>query len=300
MLFSLQLFGVFFFAIQFLRTLLHNNAACENGEDCVSIMGRESFYFHLIVAHVAIGMSTMALMFYAIMPARAVELSLMLYCPIRDYRSRIPFAVSTIATASVALKEHISGVAFLAYRMVALSAVWVLLWFLAVAYVSAAGYFRSCDEQVEDEDGGEPTNNCSVPWSGVFLYIYFLVSLYWTAQVLRYLFYTTVAGVVGHWWSATPNSVGGSLCLASTCNLGSIALGAIVIAPVQTFRWIDQCSRPRGNDGPDDDCWHDDAVPEFLDEVRPPSTPKCCFLLGSCADPIDQAVEFINKWAFGT
>jgi hypothetical protein len=75
-LFCLQLFGVFFFAFKFLLTL---NDACEakqaQGEDCVS-MGGESFYFHLIVAHVAAGISTMAFLLYVSMPARAVKLSL--------------------------------------------------------------------------------------------------------------------------------------------------------------------------------------------------------------------------------
>jgi len=76
-------------------------------------------------------------------------------------------------------------------------------------------------------------------------YIVFLLvlSMYWTQQVIRNVVHVTVAGTVGTWWwapheanSCCSEAVRSSHARAMTNSFGSICLGSLIVAIIQTIK----------------------------------------------------------------
>jgi len=68
-------------------------------------------------------------------------------------------------------------------------------------------------------------------------------SFYWTTQVIRNLLHMTVAGVVGNWFYYTdanmaPSPTWNSFKRASTWSLGSVAFGSLLVAVIETLKFI--------------------------------------------------------------
>jgi hypothetical protein len=84
--------------------------------------------------------------------------------------NRIPFAAANLVTAVSAVRANI-GLAFYAYLSIIWLFGWTILW--AVACYSTMVVISNCDEN----------GNCSSEISGIVIFL-FLVSFYWTAQVI--------------------------------------------------------------------------------------------------------------------
>lgn len=150
--------------------------------------------------------------------------------------SRIPFAASNLITAIAAVRENM-GLAVYAYWSVVVLFAWSVCWALATSstiYVQA-----QCD----------PEGNCEGSVSGLLMFGFFL-SFYWTSQIITNVVHVTTAGTVGTWWfnpedasgccsSGVRDSYGRSL----TTSFGSICLGSLLVAIVQSLKEIAYAAR---------------------------------------------------------
>jgi hypothetical protein len=130
-------------------------------------------------------------------------------------------------------------------------------------------------------------------YSGIWwtITISFLLSFYWTNQVLGNVVQATVAGAVGTWWFDPEETHGccccspaltGSLFRSVTYSFGSICFGSLIVAVIQTLRALvdnaAQNNRDRGGDG----CGGALLI----------CLVQCLLQL------LEQAAEYFNKWAF--
>jgi len=169
-------------------------------------------------------------------------------------QSRIPFAAANLTTALTAVRANL-GTAVVAYIFLGLAMGWTMWW-------------------------GVVTSGMMNAYGNGIVYL-FLVSYYWTHQVLKNIVHVTVAGVVGTWWFA-PNeassfcsqAVGDSLARATTYSFGSICFGSLIVALIQALRALNH--HLRGNE-------------EFQIVV---CVIDC--ILGC----IEAIVEYFNKWAY--
>jgi len=118
---------------------------------------------------------------------------------------------------------------------------------MGICFVIYDGENDNCNESDKDSNGNCPKNISS---GTVFL---FLLSFYWTSQVIANIVFVTASGVVATWYFLFPNqtpssTVGGSLKRACWNSLGSICFGSFIIALIQTIRAMIQMSRNSKND----------------------------------------------------
>jgi hypothetical protein len=184
--------------------------------------------------------------------------------------NRIPFAAANLVAAVTAIRANL-GLAFFAYTNLLVSFAWSLWW--AVAVVATTYVLNDCDK-----DG-----NCQRDEvNGVLLFL-FLVSYFWTAQVIKNVVHVTVAGTVGTWWfapreasSCCSRGVRDSYLRAITTSFGSICLGSLIVAIIQAVKEVIQSLRDS-----------DDGGGSML---------LCCaHCLLSC---IESLAEYFNQWAF--
>jgi hypothetical protein len=118
-----------------------------------------------------------------------------------------------------------------------------------------------------------------IGWGIVFLY---LISFFWTQQVIQNIVHVVVASVLGTWWHnpAAADACWGSalndggLVQATSYSLGSIAFGSLVAGFVQALKYLNRMARSRNK------C----------------SCVVCCIdCLLSCVQSI---TEYFNKWAY--
>jgi hypothetical protein len=207
---------------------------------------------------------------------------------------RIPFAAANVATAMAAIHAN-KGLLVMAYGMAFVATVWTLLWGFAVAQIvtQEKDWVMECTAQ---EGGDEPEEeDCHLSTRGKWVGIGFLLSLYWTSQVITNIFHTTIAGVVGTWWF-TPEAerpVGGccgfnaaiydSWVRSTIYSFGSICLGSLLVAILQVLSVIVRLARQqRDDDG---------------NRRRENSIVWC--LLQFVVDHLEKLMEYINQWAFG-
>ena len=182
--------------------------------------------------------------------------------------NRIPFAAANLCAAVTAVRSNL-GVAFFAYTNLIATFLWSLWWSIAV--VATTYVLNECDN----------SGNCESQRVNGFMMFLFLVSYFWTTQILKNVLHTTVAGVVGSWWhfpaeasSCCSKGVRDSYMRSLTTSFGSIALGSLIVAIIQAIREVIQSLR-------------DEEGGSML---------LCCaqFLLGC----IESLAEYFNQWAF--
>jgi len=121
---------------------------------------------------------------------------------------RIPFATANIEIAMKALQDN-RGLWIVAYLVTMKAYLWTLIWvctFLQV-FVFSPSWVYDCQHYDDDDDDDQHASSSSFAydtcqWStrGRWIVVALLLSLFWTAQVLKNIFHTTIAGVVGTWW----------------------------------------------------------------------------------------------------
>ena len=153
---------------------------------------------------------------------------------------RIPFAASNLVTAVTAVRANM-GLALYAYLSVLLVALWSVWWSigtLATLYVT---------------NGCQANGECQSEVNGGIVFL-FLLSFYWTMQVIANVVHCTTAGTVGTWWF-TPEEANGccskavrdSYIRSLTYSFGSICLASLVVAIVQAIREIVHSLRENGD-----------------------------------------------------
>jgi hypothetical protein len=232
--------------------------------NCAQQLIKTALFFNIFVA---VGMLLMALV------AGVIEVAIMaliglLFSAYYTYVvwNRIPFAASNLITAVTAVRANI-GLSFFAYTNLIMSFLWSIFW--SIAFFSTFFVLGGCDA-----DG-----NCENEINGFAVFL-FLVSYFWTAQVLKNVVHTTVAGTVGTWWFV-PNEANGccsqgvrdSYWRSITSSFGSICFGSLLVAIVQAVKEVVHSMREGG-----------DSIVACIAE----------FILGCIA----SLVEYFNQWAF--
>lgn len=154
---------------------------------------------------------------------------------------RIPFAAANLKAAISALQMN-SGISFVALATTIGMFIWSFVWVLALLGV----YVRSASCQ----DG-----TCSAHIQGLVL-CFFILSYYWTASVINNILHVTVAGLVGTWVFSPIDAcqfcspaIGDSFVRASTYSFGSVCLGSLVAAVLQTLYLLLNEARRNGRSG---------------------------------------------------
>jgi hypothetical protein len=140
---------------------------------------------------------------------------------------------------------------------------------MALAYQNVGG----------DNDNNDD-NNQSMNLSGGAMFAMLLL-FYWTHQTISNVVHCTVAGTVGTWWfhpasasSFCSQGVTSSLNRSVTYSLGSITLGSLIVALVQTLRAL-------------------------VEQIRHHSDDGILICIADCLlGMIQGLVEYFNKWAF--
>ncbi|GAX15239.1 hypothetical protein FisN_1Hh676 [Fistulifera solaris] len=179
---------------------------------------------------------------------------------------RIPFAAANLVTAVTAVRANM-GLAFYAYLSLVILFGWSIFW--AISSVSTMYVLGGCNPQLECQN--------EVGASIIFL---FLISYYWTIQVISNVVHVTTSGTVGTWWMVPEEANGccsqavrDSYYRSMTTSFGSICLGSLIVAILQ-------------------------AIKETLHHAREEhgSALACCAecIIGC----VESLMEYFNKWAF--
>jgi hypothetical protein len=136
-------------------------------------------------------------------------------------KDRIPFASAVLTTAASAVEANFQGLVGAIYGGFLCQILWVFLWSVA-AYGTISH--------------SENNNNGSTG----FMMFYLVLSFYWGLQVINYVIGVTCGGSVACWWfqPQRPAPVRGSLLRAVTTSFGSICFGALIVAILQTLRFM--------------------------------------------------------------
>lgn len=113
--------------------------------------------------------------------------------------------------------------------------------------------------------------------TNIGLFVFFVFTFYWTMQVIKNVVHVTVSGLFATWYfmsnAMPPNPTLGAFARAMTTSFGSICLGSLIVALIQTLRAIIGAFRGNRNN-----------------------------LLAACADCIlgciDALVQYFNHYAF--
>jgi hypothetical protein len=167
---------------------------------------------------------------------------------------RIPFAASNLRTALTAVQANM-GLAVVAYFFMFVAFGWSIWWVVGLSSALV-----------------------NVGQGIIFL---FLVSYYWTHQVITNTVHVTTAGVIGTWWfvpdeasSCCSRALNDSFVRATTYSFGSICFGSLLVAIVQALRALHHMA-------------HDNEDMGILVCIID------CIL--AC---IQGIIEYLNKWAY--
>ncbi len=182
---------------------------------------------------------------------------------------RISFAACNLATATSAVKANL-GLSFVAYSSLISMFGWSAFWL--VSAVPTLYVTSGCDAQA---------GACEKEANGLIVFT-LLISYYWTFQVIQNTVQVTVAGVVGTWWyvpteasSFCSRSIGDSYTRSLTYSFGSICLGSLIVAVVESLITMTRNLRESGDGG---------SV--FL------CIAECILSL------LRDIIEYFNRWAF--
>jgi hypothetical protein len=232
----------------------------------------------------AIGMITASLWFSIILCGLVALLSFFVAPPVgviygiftvclfwyaKKVKNRIPYAASNLK-CSISVLQNNLGLGLVAMGSMIGLVGYLSTWLLAFNFTINLDAMR---------DNNSVDNDLS-PLGG-FVALMFLLSFYWTHEVLRNIVRTTVSGVVGTWWFAPAEAasfcspgVRESAIRASTYSLGSIAFGSLIVAVLQLIR---NTLRNAQND-------------------RNGGILRC---IAACIlSYIEALVEYFNKWAY--
>mmetsp|Transcript_17228 Transcript_17228/g.25244 ORF Transcript_17228/g.25244 Transcript_17228/m.25244 type:complete len:542 (-) Transcript_17228:196-1821(-) len=182
--------------------------------------------------------------------------------------ARIPFAAMNLKAGVSAIRSNF-GVTFFAYSALFALFGWHIWFFIAFSSWISVQYL---DYEDQGGDGAEFQVNGGI----VFL---FLLSYYWTYQVIQNTVHVTVSGTVGTWWfqpadasSCCSSGVTDSYMRAITYSFGSICLGSLIVAIVQ-------------------------AIKEQIREAQEEGNILLC-ILQSLLSCIENLIEYFNNFAY--
>ena len=244
---------------------------------------RASLWFSVVLCGMA------ALIFLPLAPPAGILYMVMtgcLVCYARSVQHKIQIAACNLTCAIRVVKANL-GIALVALgvlvALIAFSFSWTLA-FVGTMSLDALKEPVPMDQQSyntynsNNDDDKEELNGL-----GGGLAILFLLSFYWTHQVLQNVLRSSVAGVVGTWWftpleasSFCSPAVRDSFLRSSTYSLGSVAFGSLIVAILQLLRsMLRSAANDRNNRN---------GILHCI---------AACILLY-----LERIVEYFNKWAY--
>ena len=184
---------------------------------------------------------------------------------------RIPFSAANLSTALTAVKSNI-GITILAFGMMLVLVIWSVLWTL-----SYYGIYMHATQGCTDDQCREDKN----PLAGIVGFM-FLLSFYWTSEVIKNILHVTTAGVVATFWhvpeeanSCCSPAISDSLKRSMVTSFGSICFGSLLMAIVRVLRYLVHQARRSNNR----------------------NTLLLCVLecLVAC---LENVIEYTTKWAY--
>lgn len=220
-----------------------------------------------------------AVIFLAIAPFVGViygVITVCLICYARSVQSRIPYAASNLKAGITVLKTN------LGLGLVAIGAVVGLIGYSA-SWAYGFGGVMQLDSMKDTSESlsSSSTDQTDLSPLGGFVGFLFILSFYWTHQVLQNVARATVSGVVGTWWfspieasSFCSSAVSSSFYRSTTYSFGSICFGSLIVALLHMLRDSLRKARNDRNGG-------------ILSCIA------LCIL-----SYIEALVEYMNKWAY--
>lgn len=149
---------------------------------------------------------------------------LFLYC----VRDRVPLTITLIEIV-LHIVDKYSSMLVVAFLTIAIQLIWVVVWIITLISVYYA----------YNPDGGSSNS----PWGAI---IGLVLSFFWTFGVIKNLLHCTIAGTTGTWYFYhddelavhAPNPTWSAFKRAASTSLGSVAFGSLLVAVVQTIRFI--------------------------------------------------------------
>ncbi|KAJ3362269.1 putative choline transporter, neither null mutation nor overexpression affects choline transport [Allomyces javanicus] len=196
----------------------------------------------------------------------------------RAYRERMPFASVMLATVADVTMKY-GGTVWTGIFGLVLGLGYLIFW--AVSIIAFYLYFGNPTTTTSPSTGQTRTtvNGTLYP-----IYVFSLLSWYWTSQVISNVVHVTVAGVFASFYFLSGSPTGmpssptwGAFKRATTTSFGSICFGSLIIALIQTTRAV---LRQIAQDS-------DSAVGAFL---------ACC--IECLLAWIEGLVEYFNFYAF--
>jgi len=155
--------------------------------------------------------------------------------------NRIPFAAANLRTALSAVQTN-GGICVVAYGIAFVAMIWTGIWSLALIGVSFKE--STCVSGV-----------CQ-PHMNAISIVLLILSFYWTSQVLQNVLHVTVSGVVGTWWfdpqdalSVFSPAIVDSLRRSTTYSFGSICMGSLLVAIIQSMEAMVRSAKRQNNQG---------------------------------------------------
>jgi hypothetical protein len=292
------------------------------------------FYFNLLATTVAIGWSSLALFVYGTFAEHIIQATLIVSPVILLVLSvtsavytgnaaiglgggisfllsmwwawrvwhRIPFAAANLTTAMAAIRANF-GIAIVSFVSLLNTMIFSLIWAIAVVGLLVTMNHKTKQHCSDGNADGSTTDddddrNCSKQQdnNGEFwIFCFFLLSLYWTIQVIQNVLHTTVAGVVGTWWfapseaaSCCSRAIWDSLYRSITYSFGSICLGSLVVAVVQLLHFLVRVARNNNGNRRNNNRRNENIGGEI-----------CLCLLECVIQQLERLIQYVNKWAFG-
>jgi len=140
---------------------------------------------------------------------------------------RIPFAAANLRTALTVVRTNF-GLIFFSYTLEVIAFGWAILWMDAT---------------------GATMNQ----YGAGMLFLY-LLSFFWTQQVINNLQHTVVSSIIGTWWfnpedanSCWDAGLHRAICHSLTFSFGSICFGSLLAGIVQALKWLHRISAQQTN-----------------------------------------------------
>uniref|UniRef100_A0A7S1Z813 Choline transporter-like protein n=1 Tax=Ditylum brightwellii TaxID=49249 RepID=A0A7S1Z813_9STRA len=197
--------------------------------------------------------------------------------------SRVPYAASTLKCAVRAVRGNF-GLALLALGTVPVTVFYSVFWIVSVYGASTWECMYStypADSSLGTDDTNEQNEQTGLSGLGAFIMFLFILSYYWTMQVIANSNRTTIAGVIGTWCfnpinasSFCSTAVRDSFVRSNTYSLGSIAFGSLIVAMIQFIKSSVKSMRGRNRGS----CLY------------------CC--LECLLIYIERIAQYFHKWAF--
>eukprot|EP00541_Cyclophora_tenuis_P018995 CAMPEP_0116574714 /NCGR_PEP_ID=MMETSP0397-20121206/19551_1 /TAXON_ID=216820 /ORGANISM="Cyclophora tenuis, Strain ECT3854" /LENGTH=477 /DNA_ID=CAMNT_0004103517 /DNA_START=1864 /DNA_END=3293 /DNA_ORIENTATION=+ len=168
------------------------------------------------------------------------------------YWSYVPFASANLHTGLSAVGTHV-GLIAVAFAMIVMGSIFSFVWWISVlGLIAGSECFNSDPTQQQQQQPGED-DACQHDFTNIYFFL-LLLAYYWTHYALQGITRVTVAGTVGTWWfepsgmsrpGCCSSAVKDSFFRSVTYSFGSICMGSLVVAVIQTLRQMVRNQRRR-------------------------------------------------------